>query len=214
MKFEVVSTNLEFEFCRGKRRNGLVRIISGKAAGFILKTPKGLDVRPTPDLHRQAIFNTLRDLVVDAELLELFAGIGSLTLECLSRGSKSATCIEKSHKHGRIIQDNWKKAKLTDSPLDVHIKDAYLGAKQLAEAGRTFDLILADPPYGPKNVNTRSTSLAQKALDDENIPKLLKPEAIFLLGHTKRDTLDLPPIYEERKFMKHGDTCFRFLTLA
>ncbi|MDA7915932.1 RsmD family RNA methyltransferase [Verrucomicrobia bacterium] len=189
-----------------------MRIISGKAAGFILKTPKGLDVRPTPDLHREAIFNCLGELVIDADILELFAGVGSLSLECLSRGSKSATCVELSPKHGRIIQENWKKAKLTESPLRLYVKDAFLGVRQIAASNASFDLILADPPYGPKNVKSRSRSLAQKALDDEQIPKLLKPGGIFLIGHTKRDTLEVPSVWSEKKFMRHGDTCFRFLT--
>ena len=191
-----------------------MRIISGTAAGYILKTPKGLDVRPTPDLHRQAIFNALGERVIDAEVLEIFAGVGSLSLECLSRGAKSATCIELAQKHGRLIQDNWKGARLNTSPLDLYVKDAFVGIRQLAERGRTFHLILADPPYGPKNVNRRSTSLAQKCLDDETLPSLLKPEGIFLLGHTKRDTLELTAPWTERKFMKHGDTCFRFLAHA
>src|SRR5271154_4963932 len=59
-----------------------MRITGGKAARRILKVPKGLDVRPTPDLVKQAIFNSLGERVVGAKVLELFAGSGALSLEC------------------------------------------------------------------------------------------------------------------------------------
>jgi len=86
--------------------------------------------------------------------------------------------------------------------------------QQLAESGRQFDLILADPPYGEKNVNRRSTSFAQQLLDNPNLPKLLAPGGRFVLGHTKRDTLELMPPWTEAKMLKHGDTVMRFLELG
>ena len=82
---------------------------------------------------------------------------------------------------------------------------------QLAQSGKQFDLILADPPYGEKNVNRRSTSFAQQLLDDKHLPKLLAPGGRFVLGHTKRDTLDLVAPWMEVKMLKHGDTIMRFL---
>jgi 16S rRNA G966 N2-methylase RsmD len=85
---------------------------------------------------------------------------------------------------------------------------------QLAESGKQFDLILADPPYGEKNVNRRSTSFAQQLLDDKNLPKLLAPGGRFVLGHTKRDTLELVAPWVEVKQLKHGDTVMRFLELV
>ena len=71
------------------RLNSSMRITGGHAARRILKVPKGLDVRPTPDLVKQAVFNSLGARVVDARVLELFAGSGALSLECLSRGAAS-----------------------------------------------------------------------------------------------------------------------------
>jgi 16S rRNA G966 N2-methylase RsmD len=84
---------------------------------------------------------------------------------------------------------------------------------QLAANGAQFDLILADPPYGEKNVNRRSTSFAQQLLDDKNLPKLLAPGGRFVLGHTKRDTLDFVTPWTEVKMLKHGDTVMRFLEI-
>jgi 16S rRNA G966 N2-methylase RsmD len=81
---------------------------------------------------------------------------------------------------------------------------------ELAGNGRQFDLILADPPYGEKNVGRRSTSFAQQLLDDKNLSRLLAPGGRFVLGQTKRDTLDIPAGWREVKLLKHGDTLMRF----
>jgi 16S rRNA (guanine966-N2)-methyltransferase len=187
----------------------LVRIIGGSAAGTILKVPKGLDVRPTPDLVRQAIFNSLGERVLGSTVLELFAGTGALSLECLSRGASSALAIELSSKHAQFIRTNAEAAGLTS--LELRVQDALTAISQMAAAGRKFSLILADPPYGTKNVGRRSESFAQKLLDHPGLPQLLEPEGTFMLGHTKRDTLEFPPAWKERKMMRHGDTVIRFL---
>ena len=197
-----------------------MRIIGGTAAGTILKVPKGFDVRPTPDLVRQAIFNSLGQRVVGAKVLEVFAGTGALSLECLSRGAVQAHCIEKSGKHAQFIRENLAAANFSSGvgfqpaigpQLQIRVQDAFVGLAQLAALGEKFDIILADPPYGEKNVGRRSTSFAQKMLDDESLPKLMTEDGLFILGHTKRDTLALPKIWEETKMLKHGDTVMRFL---
>lgn len=185
-----------------------MRITGGNAARRILKVPKGLDVRPTPDLVKQAIFNSLGERVNGARVLELFAGSGALSLECLSRGAASALCIEKSEKHAAFIRQN--AAALPDSHLQTRVQDVFTAIAQLAAAGAQFDLILADPPYGEKNVGRRSESFAQRLLDDENLPKLLAAGGRFVLGHTKRDTLEITSRWDEVKMLKHGDTVMRF----
>jgi 16S rRNA (guanine966-N2)-methyltransferase len=185
-----------------------MRITGGKAARRILKTPKGLEVRPTPDLVKQAVFNSLGTRVVGARVLELFAGTGALSLECLSRGASASLCIEKSHKHAAFIQHN--ASVLPDANLQVRIQDVFTALAQLAQTGREFDLILADPPYGEKNIGRRSTSLAQQLLDDANLPKLLALGGRFVLGHTKRDTLEIVAPWKEVKLLKHGDSLMRF----
>ena len=188
-----------------------MRITGGHAGGRILKVPKGLDVRPTPDLVKQAIFNSLGARVVGARVLELFAGSGALSLESLSRGAVSALCIEKSARHAEFIRRNSSTPEFAAGALQVRVQDVFTALHQLAEAGQQFDLILADPPYGEKNVGRRSESLAQQTLDDVNLPKLLAPEGLLVLGHTKRDTLELPAHFTEKKLMRHGDTVMRFL---
>ena len=97
--------------------------------------------------------------------------------------------------------------------MEVRTQDVFPVLRQLADDGRQFDLILADPPYGEKNVGRRSTSFAQQLLDDITLPKLLAPGGRFVLGHTKRDTLDIVVPWKEVKLLKHGDSMMRFFEL-
>ena len=174
--------------------------------------PKGLDVRPTPDLVKQAIFNSLGERVVNARVLELFAGTGALSLECLSRGAARAVCVEKARRHAQAIQHNLA-ASFPAGSLEVRVQDVFAVLPQFAAAAIRFDLILADPPYGEKNTGQRSRSLAQRLLDDSHLPQLLNSGGIFVLGHAKRDTAwKFPTDWNEIKMLKHGDSIMRFLT--
>jgi 16S rRNA (guanine966-N2)-methyltransferase len=189
-----------------------MRITGGKAARRILKVPKGLDVRPTPDLVKQAVFNSIGGRVVGTRVLELFAGTGALSLECLSRGAISVVCVEKSSRHAEMLRQNFQVAGFPPATLQVRVQDVFVAVAQLAAAGERFDLILADPPYGEKNIGRRSTSLAQQLLDEVRLPQILALGGLLVLGHTKRDTLSVPELWQEEKLLKHGDSIMRFLT--
>ena len=191
-----------------------MRIIGGQAAGRIIQVPEGLGVRPMPDKVKLAVFNSLGDRVSDTRVLDLFAGTGALGHECLSRGAQALFSVEKSEKHARFYRRNLAAAGLPGQAVELRVADVFPVLAQLAAAGRRFDLVIADPPYGEKNVGRRSTSLAQRLLDDPNLPGLLASDALFVIGHTKRDTLELPPVWAERKQLKHGDTIIRILIAA
>jgi len=188
-----------------------MRITGGNAARRILKVPKGLAVRPTPDLVKQAVFNSLGARVVGARVLELFAGTGALSLECLSRGAARATCVEKSTRHAEVLRQNFQIAGFPPETLQVRVQDVFAALAQLAAAAERYELILADPPYGEKNIGRRSTSFAQQLLDDKDLPALLAPGGLLVLGHAKRDSVSLPPVWTERRALKHGDSVMRFL---
>ncbi len=188
-----------------------VRIIGGLAAGRLLKVPDGIGVRPTPDKVKLAVFNSLGAFLDGARVLDLFAGSGALGLECLSRGAREMVSVELSEKHARFFRQNLHSSGLPAGLVTLRVQDVFTAFPQLAEAGRNFDLIIADPPYGEKNVGRRSTSLAQKLLDDVVLPGLLATGGLFVVGHTKRDTLEIPSVWTERKDMRHGDTVMRFL---
>ena len=191
-----------------------MRITGGHAGGRILKVPKGLAVRPTVDRVKQAVFNSLGARVVGARVLELFAGSGALSLECLSRGAVSVLCVELSPKHAEFIRRNASAPEFPPYALEVRTQDVFTVLPQLVVNGRVFDLVLADPPYGEKNVGRRSISSAQKLLDDPNLPKTLAPGGRFVLGHAHRDTLEVPATWREVKLLKHGDSVMRFLEPA
>lgn len=191
-----------------------MRITGGKAARHILHAPKGLGVRPTPDLVKQAVFNSLGDRVVGVKALELFAGTGALSLECLSRGAVSAICVELSSRHAEVLRRNAEQTGFPPGSLEVRVQDVFAALGQFLAAGAAFDLVLADPPYGEKNVGRRSQSLAQQLLDDARLPRLLSASGWFILGHARRDTLTIPGWWTERKALKHGDNVMRFFTAA
>jgi 16S rRNA (guanine966-N2)-methyltransferase len=188
-----------------------MRLIGGTAGGLILKVPEGLAVRPTPDLVRQAIFNSLGERVIGARVLELFGGTGALSLECLSRGAVHAVCVERSRKHAGFIARNFEATRIARERFQLRVQDVFAVLPQLAASEQQFDLILADPPFGDKNLGRRSSSLSQQLLDDEILPRLLSGGGVFVLGHTRRDTLTLTPAWSELKTMKHGDSMMRFL---
>ena len=146
-----------------------------------------------------------------ARVLELFAGTGALSLECLSRGAASAVCVEKSHRHAEIVRQNFELAGFPPGSLQLRVQDVFTAVAQLGAAGQRFDLILADPPFGEKNIGCRSTSFSQQLLDDPELPRLLTAGGLLVLGHAKRDTLTVPASWHEMKMLKHGDSMMRFL---
>src|SRR5713226_9561472 len=102
-----------------------MRITGGKSARRILKVPRGLGLRPTPDLVKQAVFNSLGTRVAGARVLELFAGTGALSLECLSRGAASALCVEKSPRHAEMLRQNHGLTGLSTERLQVRVQDVF-----------------------------------------------------------------------------------------
>ncbi len=189
-----------------------MRIIGGTAAGRLLKVPKGFNVRPTPDLVKQAVFNSLGNQPEGAQVLELFAGSGALGLECLSRGASNVTAVELSRKHAGWIRANLAEAGLSEERFEMRVQDVFIALRQLAAEGRRFDLILADPPFGEKTRGHRSESLSQKLLDDPSLAEVMESSGLFVLGHTHRDEVQVIAPWEEVKLMRHGDSVMRFLT--
>ncbi len=191
-----------------------MRITGGSAAGKVIKVPEGLGVRPTPEKVRQAIFNSLGTAVDGAAVLELFGGSGALSLEALSRGASNAICVEKSPRHARFIRNNVRDCQFKGSAFEVRTGDAFTHIRRLQQEGIRFDLVFADPPYGEKNDGFRSQSLAQKSIDDPVLPLLLGDSGVFLIGHARRDQVEIVPQWTELRALKHGDNWIRLLRPA
>ncbi len=125
--------------------SGAMRIIAGQARGRKIVAPPGLETRPTSDRVREAIFNALgsRDLLVDAVVIDLFAGSGALGLEAWSRGAAKVICVDNDTKALQVLRSNIEK-------LDAHEVVSAVRAEAVSWLGstqRACDLLLADPPY-------------------------------------------------------------------
>lgn len=190
-----------------------MRIIGGLAEGRLLAVPEGHDVRPMPDKVKLAVFNSLGAWPDGARVLDLFSGTGALGLEMLSRGAAELVSVERSERHARYYRRNLEQSGLERSRVEMRVQDVFVVLPQLKAAGRRFDLVIADPPYGEKNVGRRSTSLAQRLADDPDLPGLMAPGARLILGHAKRDRIEVPAPWVDVKQLNHGDTVIRFLEL-
>jgi 16S rRNA (guanine966-N2)-methyltransferase len=121
-----------------------MRIIGGQFRGRKLFAPKGLQIRPTADRVREAIFNILGDRVRGARVADLFAGTGAMGLEALSRGAARAVFVDAHPAALASIRRNLETMGLAE-PLVLRA-DLSRGLGPL-EANGPFDLIFMDPPY-------------------------------------------------------------------
>jgi 16S rRNA (guanine966-N2)-methyltransferase len=144
-----------------------VRIIAGSRKGHTFASPKGDITRPTGDRAREALFAMLGPLD-DASVLDLFAGSGALGLEALSRGARRCVFVESGHAAARVIQANLARLRLTGAV--VQKRDALAFLREEGAAGRRYDLVLCDPPYGDWGSLERSLAeLLPPVLADDGV---------------------------------------------
>jgi 16S rRNA (guanine966-N2)-methyltransferase len=122
-----------------------VRVIAGSRKGHTIAAPRGLDTRPTSDRVRENVFNLVGPLE-GATVLDLYAGSGAMGIEALSRGATRAVFVERDADAVRTIERNLDRLRLTGAR--VVRGDAVRLLAQEAAAGRKYDLVLVDPPYG------------------------------------------------------------------
>jgi len=118
-----------------------MRIIAGHAKGRTLKGPRGPKTRPMMDRAKEAIFSMLGDAVVDAAVLDLYAGSGSLGLEALSRGATGVVFIEARKDAARVLGENIAAVGLGGDVVVIPV-ESWLG-----KAEGSFDVVFVDPPY-------------------------------------------------------------------
>ena len=125
-----------------------MRIISGNARGRRLRAGKGQAIRPTASKVKGAVFNILasRFFLEDAEILDLFAGAGTLGIEALSRGAARVTFVESSAAAARILRDNIERCAVSDRVRVIQATAAAALRRLRGEAAR-FDGVFMDPPY-------------------------------------------------------------------
>ncbi len=162
-----------------------MRIISGWARGRRLfsPAPKDQQIRPTSDRAREALFSILAGRVIEARVLDLFAGTGAVGLEALSRGARQVVFIDHGQTALQLIKKNVE-ACLSSQPVgdrsaQIIRHDLGRGIGPLHNSGRLaepFDLIFLDPPYG--------RGLAEKILTELAASPLIHDQTLIVAEET------------------------------
>ncbi|MEI8306792.1 MAG: RsmD family RNA methyltransferase [Chloroflexales bacterium] len=182
-----------------------MRVITGKAKGHTLKAPKGLGTRPMLDKVKGSLFSILEGYgPIRGRVLDLYAGTGSLGIECLSRGASAADFVEQSAHVCAIISDNLRHTKF-DAISKVHCMPVDRFLQGHRGVGH-YDIMVMDPPYAdPQIVHTITTVAAVQ---------VGHPGSLLIVGHSPRVTLeDRYPLLTRIKFRRLGDSCFSIFEL-
>lgn len=178
-----------------------MRIISGNFKGKRISAPNNLPVRPTTDFAKEALFNILNNewYFDEIEVLDLFAGIGSITLEFASRGAKKITSVDQHFGCIKFIDETAKSMKLDDKVNPIKADVIKYTAKK---AIKSYDIVFADPPY-------------DLPIDDYNkvINQVLEnnwldEEGSFVLEHSSDHKFEDHPRFIQHK--KYGNVHFTF----
>ena len=122
-----------------------MRVIGGEFRSRVLKSLPGLDVRPTPDRLREALFNILAPRLEDKIFADLYAGTGAVGIEALSRGAARAIFVERKHAAVRLIREN-----LTSLGVAARAK-VHEGRVTAMLPRLEADIVFLDPPYPLEN---------------------------------------------------------------
>lgn len=122
----------------------IMRVITGEARGRKLMTLEGVDVRPTTDRVKEAIFSIIQFEIEGRKILDLFAGSGQLGIEALSRGARSATFIDKNKDSVAVVNENLKSTGLDKNALVKNVDSVSF----LKTSRDFYDIVFLDPPYG------------------------------------------------------------------
>ena len=187
------------------KARGSIRVIAGSARGRKLVVPAGDHVRPTKDIVREAMFSALdaRGALVDARVLDLYAGSGALAIEALSRGAHDAVLVERDRHALDAISANVTTLGL-EPRVEVVRADAATFVRGGAPAAAPFDLVFVDPPYDtPDEVITSLLS----ALDR---PGWVAPDGIVTVERPPRHPVVTPPGWRSGWERAFGDTLLAF----
>ncbi|MGB9809225.1 MAG: 16S rRNA (guanine(966)-N(2))-methyltransferase RsmD [Caldanaerobacter sp.] len=179
-----------------------VRVIGGIAKGRRLKTRKSKELRPATDYVKEALFNILAKDVLDCVILDLFAGIGSLGIEALSRGAKKAVFVEKDRENAALIKENLLLTGFYEQ-AEIYNCDVFKALPLLGRKGYRFQIIFADPPF--------RKGLLGRVVESISEFNLLLPKGIIVTRSAfgEEDLVKRTPYREER----YGDSILRFYRL-
>lgn len=136
----------------------MLRVISGIRKGHKLTVPKGNSIRPTEDRVKESLFNILSPIKKEAIVLDLFAGIGSIGIEFLSRGAKKAFFVDKNPESIVTIKKNLEHTKLANKAKVIR-SDSQVLVKKTIPGNPWFDYIYIDPPYAEESLFHKTIQL-------------------------------------------------------
>ena len=174
-----------------------MRIIAGHFRSRVLKTPPGLDVRPTPDRLRESLFSILGPSLHGKVFLDAYAGSGAVGLEALSRGAAHVIFIERHAKALQVLEQNVRS-------LCVAARVTVLRGRALSLLPRqSADIVFLDPPYE----QAQEYALALDLLAAAHCP-------LVIAQHSVRLTLaERYGVLAQTRQLRQGDnalTFFRF----
>lgn len=187
-----------------------MRVAGGTVGGIPLCVPRsaGETLRPTMERVKNAIFNVLAESIEGTRVLDLFAGIGGLGIEALSRGAGSCTFIENDRRACDAIRANLDKTRLTGG--EVVSADALGWLDRTAPVG-AFHIIFADPPYVKKPGDRDFTA---ELIASAAVRRALKPGGLFIIEHLPGKPLELAGRWECARDKRYGATAVAFLRPA
>ena len=176
-----------------------MRIISGIYKGKKILEPKDNQTRPLKDLTKESIFNIINHSnkfninLKNSNVLDLFSGVGSFGIECLSRGAKKVIFVEKYHQVLPVLKKNLLNLKLINNyeiiDKDIYKENIFLNFEKY------FNIIFLDPPYKDRNYT--------KVLLKIDKAKILKNDGIIIIHRHKNEEDEFPScikIIEEKKY--------------
>jgi 16S rRNA (guanine966-N2)-methyltransferase len=176
-----------------------MRIISGSLRGKKILEPKDANTRPLKDLAKESIFNIIKHskkFTIDlgeSNVLDLFSGVGSFGIECLSRGVKKVIFVENYNGVLPILKKNLSNAKFNNS-YEI-IEKNIMNENFFPQLNEKFDVIFLDPPFKDKNLKSILISITNE--------KILNKGGIIIIHRHKNEIDEIPKnfeIIEEKRF--------------
>jgi 16S rRNA (guanine966-N2)-methyltransferase len=177
------------------------KITGGDLGSRKLKSPKGMNVRPTPGRVKESLFSILIHRLEGARVLDLFAGTGAIGFEAASRGAASVVSVEAHRETAQAIEESAR-----DFGVDDRVQVVGAPAERaLYRIEGPFDIVYMDPPYA----NDPPLQLFRLLLER----KLLAPDAMVIYEHAAKRILPDIPGYRSTREEVYGDVALAFFSV-
>lgn len=177
-----------------------MRIVGGEFGGRRFRPPAGIPARPTTEVAKEGLFNSLTNSmdIEGISVLDIFGGTGSISYEMASRGAANLTIVERDLVSVDFIKKTATELGIKDKMRIVR-NDVFKFIKQCTEQ---YDFIFAGPPYALQNIDDLPLLVFEK--------QLLLPGGVFVLEHTPRNDYTRHEHFTRMK--NYGTTVFSFFT--